>query len=467
MLVVVNQIVGLIDTPASAQAVTHQANDIINPINTMWVLVTAFLVFFMQAGFMMLEAGFARTRETVNILLECIVDTCLCGLLFWAFGFAFMFGAGNGWIGHQYFFLNGAPATYGSTGVAFLAFFLFQFAFADTCSTITSGAMVGRTGFGGDLLYSFGVSGFIYPIIGHWVWGPGRLAQPRITHSAVPRLRRLDRRAHHRRHDRPRRRHRPRPAPRPQVQAGRRRHAARPRHDDRRRRRRDPVVRLVRLQPGLDAVGDGLRGHRPGRAPTRRWPLRRRVWSRCSASIRGARSGTPASRSTASSAGLVAITCPCYWVSPVRRDLIGAIAGVIVVLGGRLHRVAAHRRPDRRGGGPRLLRHLGHAEPRAVRHRSVRPARPDRRRHVGDRRRACSTAAACEQLVAQIIGSCLRHRRRRSASAWSLMYAVKATGTLRVSEEGELEGIDIHEHGAPAYHLEPGLGTNVVTVDVR
>ena len=79
------------------------------PLNTVWVLVTAFLVFFMQAGFMMLEAGFARTREVSNILLECIVDTALCGLLFWAFGFAFMFGVGNKFIGHEFFFLNGAP----------------------------------------------------------------------------------------------------------------------------------------------------------------------------------------------------------------------------------------------------------------------------------------------------------------------------------------------------------------------
>src|SRR6266852_4646242 len=144
----------------------------VNPINTMWTVIAAFLVFFMQAGFMMLEAGFARTRETVNVLLEGIADTCLCGLLFWAFGFAFMFGTGNGWIGHHYFLLHGAPHTYGSTGVAFLAFFLFQFAFADTCSTVTTGAMVGRTAFGGDLLYSVAVSGFIYPILGHWVWGP-------------------------------------------------------------------------------------------------------------------------------------------------------------------------------------------------------------------------------------------------------------------------------------------------------
>jgi Amt family ammonium transporter len=149
-----------------------KAKDVINPINTMWTLVTAFLVFFMQAGFMMLEAGFARTREVSNILMECIADTAMCGILFFAFGFAFMFGEGNGWIGHQFFFLNNAPATYGTTGVSFLAFFLFQFAFADTASTIVSGAMVGRTDFKGDLLYSIGVSGFIYPIVGHRIWGP-------------------------------------------------------------------------------------------------------------------------------------------------------------------------------------------------------------------------------------------------------------------------------------------------------
>src|SRR4051812_32083947 len=155
------------------EPVIHQANDLVNPLNTVWTLMAAFLVFFMQAGFMALEAGFARSRETVNILLECIFDTCLCGILYFAFGFAFQFGAGNGLIGHQFFFLHGAPQTYGSTGVAFLGFWLFQFAFADTASTITSGAMVGRTSFKGDIIYSFFVSGFIYPIFGHWVWGPG------------------------------------------------------------------------------------------------------------------------------------------------------------------------------------------------------------------------------------------------------------------------------------------------------
>src|ERR1019366_559155 len=144
----------------------------VNPINTMRAVIAAFLGFFLQAGVLGPGAGLARTREAVNVLLEGIVDTCLCGILFWAWGFAFMFSTGNGFIGHQWFFLQGVPDTYQSTGVAFLAYWLFQFAFADTCSTITSGAMVGRTGFVGDLLYSFGVSGFIYPIIGHWAWGP-------------------------------------------------------------------------------------------------------------------------------------------------------------------------------------------------------------------------------------------------------------------------------------------------------
>src|SRR5437762_8359669 len=143
------------DAPALA------GNDIVNPINTVWTLVAAFLVFGMQAGFTMLEAGFCRSRETVNVLMECIIDTCLCGLLFYAWGFAFMFSHGNGWIGYHWFFLKDAPATYEATGVAFLAFWLFQFAFADTCSTITSGSMIGRTGFGGDLVYSVGVSAFI------------------------------------------------------------------------------------------------------------------------------------------------------------------------------------------------------------------------------------------------------------------------------------------------------------------
>ena len=140
----------------------------------------------MQAGFTMLEAGFCRSRETVNVLVECVFDTCLCGLLYYAWGYAFMFGAGNGLIGwhnpqdvaggvqHSWFFLQHITAlsTWGTSGIPVLAHWVFQFAFADCASTICSGTMIGRTAFAGDIIYSVFVSGFIYPIIGHWAWGP-------------------------------------------------------------------------------------------------------------------------------------------------------------------------------------------------------------------------------------------------------------------------------------------------------
>jgi ammonium transporter, Amt family len=137
----------------------------------------------------MLEAGFARARETVNVLMECIFDTCLCGLLFWAIGYSFMFSHGNGFIGLNWFFLQGTPATYETTGIPLLAHWIFQFAFADTCSTIVSGAMIGRTAFRGDIIYSIGITGFIYPIIGHWAWGPdGFLATMGSTGYFLPTL---------------------------------------------------------------------------------------------------------------------------------------------------------------------------------------------------------------------------------------------------------------------------------------
>src|SRR6201985_3465492 len=179
---------GLLGTSAHAAAAappkpTDLETSMMNSINTAWTLVAAFLVFGMQAGFVMLEAGFARKRETVNVLMECMFDTCLCGILFYAIGYAFMFGWGNGFIGWHgdpaakvegsWFFLQNTPETYGRTGIPVIAHWIFQYAFADTCSTIVSGAMIGRTSFRGDILYSIGITGFIYPIIGHWAWGPG------------------------------------------------------------------------------------------------------------------------------------------------------------------------------------------------------------------------------------------------------------------------------------------------------
>lgn len=190
VLVAMNFLPALIGSKAYAgDTYTPHETSMINSINTVWTLVAAFLVFGMQAGFVILEAGFARARETVNVLMECIFDTCLCGLLFWAIGYSFMFSHGNGFIGMNWFFLQGTPATYETTGIPILAHWIFQFAFADTCSTIVSGAMIGRTAFRGDIIYSIGITGFIYPIIGHWAWGPdGFLATMGSTGNFLPTL---------------------------------------------------------------------------------------------------------------------------------------------------------------------------------------------------------------------------------------------------------------------------------------
>src|ERR1700704_4084714 len=98
VLLTITVISGLFFTHVHAQTGAPEVKgaDIVNPVNTAWTLIAAFLVFGMQVGFTMLEAGFCRSRETVNVLVECVVDTCLCGILFYAFGFAFMFSHGNG-----------------------------------------------------------------------------------------------------------------------------------------------------------------------------------------------------------------------------------------------------------------------------------------------------------------------------------------------------------------------------------
>src|SRR5258708_18133210 len=145
---------------ASAATGAQVETPTIDAVNTVWTLVAAFLVFCMQVGFVMLEAGFARQRESVNILVEGIADTCICGITFWAWGYAFMFQPGTPFIGTHGFFLQnldpswgGTDGLYGATGVPVLAHWVFQFAFADTCSTVTSDAIIGRSDFIGDLIY--------------------------------------------------------------------------------------------------------------------------------------------------------------------------------------------------------------------------------------------------------------------------------------------------------------------------
>jgi Amt family ammonium transporter len=417
-----------------------------NAINTVWVLVAAFLVFCMQVGFVMLEAGFARSRESINILVEGIVDTCICGVTFWAWGFAFMFMNGNGFIGLHGFFLKGIPDTYLTTGVPLLAYWVFQFAFADTCSTVTSGAMVGRCGFVGDILYSIGVTGFIYPIIGHWAWGPdgwlASMAVPfrdfagsTVVHTIGGAISLMG-----------------------AIALGPR------------------LGRVFRRDGGgpplphniiMGAVGGlilwfGWYGFNPG-STLSAMDLQgigrvsfNTTMAACSAGLMAILIGYMRTSkwdlgltTNGFLAGLVAITCPCYWVSPTGAFFIGIVAAFVVVGGIDLLEYA--RIDDPIGAVPvhmvaGIWGTLSLGLFATGQYGVPSPTGVDASTLVKGLLYGGGTA----QLMAQAIGSFSITAATVVVSA-VLMYAVKATGTLRIPRQAELEGLDVHEHGMLAY----------------
>jgi ammonium transporter, Amt family len=420
----------------------------INAINTVWTLVAAYLVFCMQVGFVMLEAGFARSRETVNILVEGIADTCICGITFWLWGFAFMFESGTPWIGTTGFMLHGLPATYGTTGVPLLAYWVFQFAFADTCSTVTSGAMIGRCGFIGDLLYSVGVTGFIYPIIGHWAWGPdGWLAvmNPVSFHDFAgstvvhtiggvislagaialgPRLGRVFKRD-----------------------------GGQP---------MKPHDLIIGATGGL-ILWFGWYGFNPGSTLSALDSMGigrvsfNTTLAACSAGLTAlfiSYYKTPGKWDLALTvngflAGLVAITCPCYWVDPEGAFLLGIGAGFVVVYG--IDLLEYLRIDDPIGAVPvhafaGIWGTLSLGLFAAGKYGAPTPTGAD----VSSVVTGLFYGGGLGVLKAQAIGS-FSVTIATFVASMALMYAVKATGTLRISTEGEIEGLDIHEHGYPAY----------------
>lgn len=416
----------------------------INAINTVWTLIAAFLVFCMQVGFVMLEAGFARSRESVNILVEGIVDTSICGVLFWAWGFAFMFEPGTPWIGTQGFFLQGLPALYGTTGIPLLAFWVFQFAFADTASTITSGAMIGRCGFWGDIIYSIGVTGFIYPIIGHWSWGPdGWLATlgfkdfagSTVVHTIGgvislagalalgPRLGRIFKR-----------------------DGG----GPPPAHD------------LVIGAVGGLILWFGWYGFNPGSTLSAldiqgigRVSFNTTL-AACSAGLAALFISYARSKKwdlglvvNGFLGGLVAITCPCYWVDPVGAFFIGVVAAFVVVYG--LDLLEYLRVDDPIGAVPvhmfaGIWGTLSLGFFAAGKYGLPGPTGADTTTVVT----GLLYGGGVDQLRTQLIGSGATTIATLAVSL-AMMFALKYVGVLRVSKAGELEGLDIHEHGASAY----------------
>lgn len=163
--------------------------DLTVAVDTLWVLIAGFLVFFMNAGFGCVEAGFCRAKNAVNILGKNFVVFGLSSIAFWILGFAIMFGDGNSFLGLEGWFLEGAdnsPAVddyagvYGSiswTGVPLLAKFFFQLVFAGTAATIVSGCVAERIHYKAYMIFTLVLVGIMYPISGHWIWGGGWLAE--------------------------------------------------------------------------------------------------------------------------------------------------------------------------------------------------------------------------------------------------------------------------------------------------
>ncbi len=156
--------------PAGAATLAANASA---PIDYVWVLICGFLVFFMQAGFAMVETGFCRAKNATNLMAKNTIDFVVASLVFMVFGFAFMMGTDfKGLIGISGWFLRGDNYDVGR----YLLFF-WQLVFAGTAATIVSGAVAERLKFKAYFLYSLAVTAIIYPIYGHWVWGGGWLSK--------------------------------------------------------------------------------------------------------------------------------------------------------------------------------------------------------------------------------------------------------------------------------------------------
>jgi len=166
------------DTPTVASnAEAIQNHKVI--VDTIWTLLAGVLVFFMQAGFALVETGLTRAKNACNILMKNLMDFCAGTVFYWVMGFGIMFGAGNAFMGTSGFFLNDSGETFGSLAwstVPLECKYFFQLVFAATAATIVSGAMAERTKFISYFIYSIAITAIIYPISGHWIWGGGWLA---------------------------------------------------------------------------------------------------------------------------------------------------------------------------------------------------------------------------------------------------------------------------------------------------
>lgn len=162
------------DTSDAAASGSETVAELATGVNTVWMLLAAMLVFFMQPGFALVEAGFTRTKNTANILMKNMVDFMFGSLLFWFVGFGLMFGVGT-FVGAPHFIDLDMMAGIIDNGLPIEGFLIFQTVFCATSATIVSGAMAERTKFSMYLVYTVAISVLIYPVSGHWTWGGGWL----------------------------------------------------------------------------------------------------------------------------------------------------------------------------------------------------------------------------------------------------------------------------------------------------
>ncbi len=425
---------------AAATSVTEalQAN-----VNIVWTCVAAFLVFFMQAGFAMVEAGFTRAKNAVNIIMKNLMDFSVGTLAFFLVGFGLMFGASeSGWFGTSHFAIGEIVGEGGSAwGYTFL---IFQTVFAATAATIVSGAMAERTKFVGYLGYSFFICVFIYPVFGKWAWGslllekgagwlesvgPGfcDFAGSTVVHSVGgwlalagaiilgPRLGKYG------------------PDRRPSAIPG---------HN----------ITLAAL--GVFILWFGWFGFNPGSTTTGNGEIGRVAVTTNIAAAAGAvlaviaswaKFGKPDASMglNGALAGLVAITAPCYTVTPLGAMGIGAVAGVLVVFSVLfIDRVLKVDDPVGAvsvhgvcGAWGTLACGLFNAE---------------KTLGIGEANGGLLYGGGVAQLGTQLVGVA-------AAFIWAfglgmvLFYALKSTVGLRVTPEEEVRGLDIGEHGMEAY----------------
>jgi len=414
-------------------------NKIQTNINIVWTCLAAFLVFFMQAGFAMVEAGFTRAKNAVNIIMKNLMDFSIGSLTFFLIGFGLMFGVSSGWIGTSNFCLSGAL---GDGEHWHYTFLIFQTVFAGTAATIVSGAMAGRTKFTGYLTYSVFICAFIYPIFGSWAWGGlldgggwlENLSTPfcdfagsTVVHSiggwlalagAIvlgPRLGKYG------------------PDGKPRAILG---------HN----------ITLAAL--GVFILWFGWFGFNPGSTTTGNGEIGRVAVTTNLSAAAGAvvamfiswalfKKPDASMALNGALAGLVAITAPCYTVTPMASIVIGLIAGLLVVfsvlfidrvlkIDDPVGAVSVH---GVCGAWGTIACGLFNAE---------------KILGIGDANGGLLYGGGFAQLGTQFLGA-------GAAFIWALgtgfilFFAIKKTIGLRVCKEEELKGLDISEHGMEAY----------------